>query len=111
MVVDLADGPGDPDGDGVPAQLLGVGGVEVVLGVLAGTAVVLDDVLLGVTDHDGEIPVLFDPLLGDGLDCALAALAVDSDDTVDSLGGEFPRGLQPGVSLVDRRHATPLVRR
>jgi len=111
VFVDGVDGRGDADGDGVPAQLVGVGCVEVVLGVLAGAAVVLDDVLLGVADHDREIAVLLDALFGDGLDGALAAVTVDRDDTVDYSRGEFPRRFQRCLPLVDRRHAPELVGR
>ena len=63
MFVGLADSAGDPDGDGVPAELLGIGRIEVVLGVLAGACVLLDDVLVLVTDDDREVPVLLDAVL------------------------------------------------
>jgi len=68
VVIDAPDPAGDLDREDVPALLGGVLAVQVVLGVLTGTAAVLDDVLFGVTDHDGEIAVLLDPPLRNRLD-------------------------------------------
>ena len=83
MFVDRADTLGDVDRQRMPAALAGVVGIEVVLAVLAGTAAVFDDVLVVVADDDGEVTVLFDSPLRDGLDGALAAVAVQREDRVD----------------------------
>ncbi len=82
-MVDGVDTLGHLDGQRVPAPLARIVGVEVVLGVLAGTAAVLDDVLVVVADDDREIPVLLDALLRDGLDGPLAPVAVGREDGVD----------------------------
>jgi len=87
VVVDGADAFRDLDGQCVPALLGRIGRIEVVLRVLAGTAAVLDDVLVLVADDDGEIAVLFHALLGDGFDGALAPVAVGREDGVDDGAG------------------------
>ncbi|MFT4948121.1 MAG: hypothetical protein ACI9CA_000241, partial [Natronomonas sp.] len=100
----LVDSVGDPGSDGVPAQLRGVGGVEVVLGVLAGAAVVLDDVLVLVADDDSEIAVLLHPSLPDSLDSAAPPVTVEGNDTVDCVGGEPAGGPEVSRPLIDRCH-------
>lgn len=85
-MVDGVDPFGDVDCDGVPASVLRILWVEVVGGVLAGTATVLDDVLVSMSDDDGEIAVGLDSLFGDGLDSPVAAVAVGVDDRLDDLG-------------------------
>ncbi len=110
MFLGLVDSVGDPGGDGVPAQLRGVGGVEVVLGVLAGAAVVLDDVLVLVADDDGEIAVLLHPSLPDSLDSAAPPVTVEGNDTVDCIGGEPAGGPEVSRPLIDRCHGQSLAR-
>ena len=87
MVVDGVDAPRDFDGEGVPTALGRVVLVEVVLRVLAGTVALLDDVLVVVADDDGEITVLFDSLLGDGVDGAPSPVTVGREDGVDDWPG------------------------
>ncbi len=99
MVVDGVDGAGDLDGQRVPAPLGGVVGVEVVLRVGAVAGPFLDNVLVFVADDDGEISVLLDALLADGVDGAAAAVAVGRDQTVDCLGGEFAGVLEESDPL------------
>ena len=110
MVVDGVDGVGDADGDGVPAEVVWVVGVQIVLGVGAVTLAVLDDVLVFVADDDDEIPVAFDPPLADGFDGPPPTGAVVVDDGRHYLWGQFPRLAQSPGPLVDGGHTPPTER-
>ncbi len=103
MFVDVAGRLGDGHRERVPAAFRGVLGIEVVLAVLAGTAPVLDDVLLVVADDDGEVAVLLDPALGDGLDGPHPPIAVGPDDPFRDGAGELAGLLEvrsPGIDRV-----------
>jgi hypothetical protein len=108
VVVEGVDVGGDPDGDGVPAQLVGVRVVQVVRRVGTVTGRPFDDVLLGVADHHGKIAVLLDAFLRDGLDSAGSPLVVDVEDAVDYPGGELPCLGQVRLPLLDCTHGSTL---
>jgi len=107
VVVGGIDGLGDADGDGVPAQVLWIVGVEVVGGVGTVTAAVLDDIFVVVADDDREIAVGLDPLLADGFDRLLAPVAVHGDDAVDGVGRQRSGVVEHRDPLLDRVHTSP----
>ena len=94
MVVNLVDPLGDCDREHVPAPVVGVVVIEVVGAVLAGASARLDHVLLGVTHHDSEVPVLFHPSLRDGFERPAAAVAVKRQHRVDRFGRQLPGVVQ-----------------
>ena len=105
MVVYSVDLAGDLDRQHVPAQLSRVLRIEIVLGILAGTTVVFDDILVVVTHDDREIVVLFDPPFSDGLDRSNASGAVKCRDTIDYVRVEFARLREGRLPLLDAVHA------
>lgn len=84
MLIGFTDSAGNPDGDSVPTELFGVIRVEVVLRILAVTAIIFDDVLVAVADDDGKITVLFHSIFGHRFQCAMSAVTVETDDAVDN---------------------------
>ncbi len=108
MVVEFAERLGHVDREDVPAALALVG-VEVVLGVLAGTAPVFDHVLVVVADDHVEIAVALHPPLGDGLDGRDAPVAVGVDDGLHDVRREPPGRFEGRSPVVGRVHAGDFV--
>ncbi len=104
MVVNPLDPLGNGDSDDVPAELRRVVGIEVILCVSALAAAVLNDVLLGVANDDGEILVLFYALLRDRVDGTSTTLAVGREDPIDNLRGELAGVFKRRLPLLNRVH-------
>ncbi|AAV47547.1 unknown [Haloarcula marismortui ATCC 43049] len=104
VLVNGVDSRSDANRDSVPAELVGVVGVEVVLAVGAGAAAVFNDVLVVMADNDGEIAVLLDAALADGLDSLMTAVIVDGDDSRHCIGGQLTGGFEVGHPLLDISH-------
>ncbi len=83
----------DATGKCVPAELGGIGRIEVVTRILTGTRPSLDDVFVTVSDDDVEIVVRFHPPFGDGIDGSCAPVTVNVEDSLDD------RWLQLAVRL------------
>lgn len=104
VVIDVSNPARDSDGKDVPAEIRWIVCIEVVLAVLAGTATVLDNVLVVVADDDREIAVGLDSILPNGLDGLDAAVTVEARDLLNDVGSQLTRLLELGLPALDGSH-------